>query len=154
MIQKKLLFFHGIIFLVVIFTTKKMLHLCIVQCCQLWHKTFDRKIKSLHFFAGSLTRSGYAPSSLQPQLYPLRPRGGHHMVMPDEQYPTMPFRSPYIHTADSGPSAIVYYPQKSRNHSYTPPAPEASKMASAAAGSTSTFQPIYESIGKERTKKY
>lgn len=31
--------------------------------------------------------------------------------MPDEQYPTMPFRSPYIHTADSGPSAIVYYPQ-------------------------------------------
>ena len=31
--------------------------------------------------------------------------------MPDEQYPTMPFKSPYIHTADSGPSAIVYYPQ-------------------------------------------
>ena len=33
------------------------------------------------------------------------------MMLPDEQYPTLPFRSPYIHTADSGPSAIVYYPQ-------------------------------------------
>jgi hypothetical protein len=37
------------------------------------------------------------------------------MLLPaDEQYPTLPssFRSPYIHTADSGPSAIVYYPSK------------------------------------------
>merc|ERR1712018_836763 len=40
---------------------------------------------------------------------------GSHMLLPaDEQYPTLPssFRSPYIHTADSGPSAIVYYPTK------------------------------------------
>ena len=41
------------------------------------------------------------------------------------------FRSPYIHTADSGPSAIVYYPLRHQENSAT----------------TSTFQPIYESIG-------
>ena len=72
------------------------------------------------------------------------------MVMPDEQYPTMPFRSPYIHTADSGPSAIVYYPQqhqKSKNNSFSS---EANKLSIGGGGpaSTSTFQPIYESIGK------
>ena len=47
-------------------------------------------------------------SSLQPSFFPKV--GGN--MMPDEQYPTLPFRSPYIHTADSGPSAIVYYPSK------------------------------------------
>ena len=70
------------------------------------------------------------------------------MVMPDEQYPTMPFRSPYIHTADSGPSAIVYYPQqhkKSKNNSFSS---EANKLSIGGGASTSTFQPIYESIGK------
>ena len=70
------------------------------------------------------------------------------MVMPDEQYPTMPFRSPYIHTADSGPSAIVYYPQqhqKSKNNSFSS---EANKLSIGGPASTSTFQPIYESIGK------
>ena len=41
-------------------------------------------------------------SSLQPSFFPKV--GGN--MMPDEQYPTLPFRSPYIHTADSGPSAI------------------------------------------------
>ena len=69
-------------------------------------------------------------SSLQPNLFPalynssnggggggstLRNGNGNHMLLPaDEQYPTLPssFRSPYIHTADSGPSAIVYYPSK------------------------------------------
>jgi len=63
-------------------------------------------------------------SSLQPNLFPLhstsnggstRTGNGNHMLLPaDEQYPTLPssFRSPYIHTADSGPSAIVYYPSK------------------------------------------
>ena len=62
----------------------------------------------------------------------------------------MPFRSPYIHTADSGPSAIVYYPQqhqKSKNNSFSS---EANKLSIGGGGpaSTSTFQPIYESIGK------
>ena len=66
-------------------------------------------------------------SSLQPNLFPLHSAsngggggmrngtGSSHMLLPaDEQYPTLPssFRSPYIHTADSGPSAIVYYPTK------------------------------------------
>ena len=65
------------------------------------------------------------------------------MVMPDEQYPTMPFRSPYIHTADSGPSAIVYYPQQKSKNSFS-----SEKKISIGGASTSTFQPIYESIGK------
>ena len=95
-----------------------------------------------------MTRSGYAaPSSLQPHLYPLRPRGGHHMVMPDEQYPTMPFRSPYIHTADSGPSAIVYYPQQKSKNSFS-----SEGKISIGGASTSTFQPIYESIGKKELR--
>ena len=43
------------------------------------------------------------------------------MLLPaDQQYPTLPpsFRSPYIHTADSGPSAIVYYPKVNKNNIY------------------------------------
>ena len=52
-------------------------------------------------------------SSLQPNLFPTLQRGG---IAADEQYPTS-FRSPYIHTADSGPSAIVYYPNSSTTDS-------------------------------------
>jgi hypothetical protein len=86
----------------------------------------------LPLYAASLPRNGgyYSPSSLQPTLFPMQSSRGHSML-PDEQYPSLPFRSPYIHTADSGPSAIVYYPQRLATASIT----------------TSTFQPIYESIG-------
>ena len=73
------------------------------------------------------------------------------MVMPDEQYPTMPFRSPYIHTADSGPSAIVYYPQQQKSSNKNSFSSEVSKNSIGGGASTSTFQPIYESIGKRAT---
>ena len=51
-------------------------------------------------------------NSLQPNLFPTR-ISSNTLLPADQQYPTLPssFRSPYIHTADSGPSAIVYYPK-------------------------------------------
>ena len=53
-------------------------------------------------------------SSLQPSFFPKV--GGN--MMPDEQYPTLPFRSPYIHTADSGPSAIGNLAHHSKSQSF------------------------------------
>ena len=82
----------------------------------------DYGLPLYHTVSSSLPRNTSNYSSLQPQFFPKM--GGN--MMPDEQYPTLPFRSPYIHTADSGPSAIVYYPQERTK--------------------TSTFQPIYESL--------
>ena len=111
----------------------------------------DYGLPPLNHPGGSFSTTSPMPrvySSLQPNLFPMYPtmspngsravNGGGMLLPADQQYPTLPhsFRSPYIHTADSGPSAIVYYPKLNNN----------SPTTGGTYTGTPQQQPIYEDL--------